>query len=142
MSFTPAPGSVMSQKQINSLNALPKYEPALRYGTEADNLFLGDLLGPMAFSHVAVAPATLAAATTTTITSAAVANALVGDLVVVVLKTLGTTPPAAVSGSVSATGTVVLTPNSTPGDATTTCSILIFRAANDEIASHSQNPGA
>lgn len=136
-----APGNVMSQKQIDSLNSLPKYEPALRAGTQADNLFLGDLLGPMAFSTVAVVNASLAAASTTTVTSAGVANALVGDIVVAVLKVLGGSPPSAISGTVSAAGTVVLTPNSTPGDTSTTCTILIFRAANDEIASHSQNPG-
>lgn len=134
-------GQNMTQKMINSLNQLWKNLPGLRGGTESVNLRLGDLLGPIAYAPVYMASVTLAAAATT---SVSVPAALVGDVCSVVIATLhaGDTAPTTASASVTANGTVVITPISTPGHSDDTAILTVMRAVSATKATHAENPGA
>jgi len=133
----------MSTKQINSLNQLGKSVPALRYGTEAKNFRLGDLLGPMNDAVIAMVGVTLAAAATTAVS---IADAKVGDIAVFVLTAAA---GAAVIGATAAVtaGTVTLTPQDangahTPGNANATGVVILMRAVSSTAAGHTENPGA
>jgi len=130
----------MSAKQIASLNAFAKKTPALRSGTEANELRLGDLLGPMKMAVIAMQSVTLAAAATTAVT---VADAKTGDVALFALQLQNTGATKANRATATVAGTTVtITPDLTPSAADGTGILVVMRAVSSTAAGHSENPGA
>jgi hypothetical protein len=131
----------LSLKMRASLNQLWKSIPALRGGSEATNMRLGDFLAATGVATVACLRVTLAAAATTVV---AVPGALVGDVCSVDIATLhaADTAPTTADAVVTSAGVVTITPISTPAHSDDTCILTVCRVVSLAVAGHSENPGA